>query len=543
MQPLPFEELFWPLVLEASDELHRQTGAAAWELLTSEAHSGWTHYLLSQLSAAGSKAAHWQFQIFKTVRAVFPAAGRREDGVTDSLYRQFVGPEPKLRLGAILDEFPALVRLCQTLAGNWIATVAEFLTRLEADRSGFGLHFREGAFVCSVTKIEAGLSDAHRGGRCVVRMVFHDGASLIYKPRSIAAEACFSALLAQINTSSAARPFRPPTCWDRGDYGWMEDIKQDSCNTRRGVHAFYWRAGALLGLVYLARGVDFHRENLVAAGECPVLVDLEGLWHPLPRTEKSPALDADTVLQTGFLPHRNSTSGKAYDRGALSLHVRVNRPATTTWVNINQDDMDMVKGRRTFEKQFHLPTIAGAVHLASKYASDVKAGYRWAGKHLLGNKVRREKFNRWLHSLVRCRRRHILRSTVRYHAVIEQLTSPRFLRTEQTQAESTAGLHRDDPPLQEDELRALRQLDVPYFEQAQSDPGNDPSESLLAERPGKEKYLSQIPVIADCLTIDSQAHTGHQRVSTVHIGSKSGFASESDVPSGNAARATPKAGT
>ena len=34
-------------------------------------------------------------------------------------------------------------------------------------------------------------------------------------------------------------------------------------------------------MLYALEATDFHSENLIAAGEHPVLVDLESLFHPL----------------------------------------------------------------------------------------------------------------------------------------------------------------------------------------------------------------------------------------------------------------------
>ncbi|CAM5724428.1 hypothetical protein SANTM175S_04328 [Streptomyces antimycoticus] len=52
------------------------------------------------------------------------------------------------------------------------------------------------------------------------------------------------------------------------------------CAAAPDAAGFYWRTGALLALVHALRGTDFHHENIIAAGEHPVLVDLEALLHP-----------------------------------------------------------------------------------------------------------------------------------------------------------------------------------------------------------------------------------------------------------------------
>ena len=184
------------------------------------------------------------------------------------------------RLEKLFGEFPVLARVCDTLIKNWLVAVAEFLGRLEADRNALSTHFTAGRYAGQVSTLRAGLSDPHRSGRCVVKMRFASGDQLIYKPRSLAPEAHFSGLLDQLNRTGISHLLLAARCWDRGEYGWMENLEQRPCAAQADVHAYYWRAGVLLGLVYLARGVDFHRENLIAAGEFPVLIDLEALLHP-----------------------------------------------------------------------------------------------------------------------------------------------------------------------------------------------------------------------------------------------------------------------
>ncbi len=67
---------------------------------------------------------------------------------------------------------------------------------------------------------------------------------------------------------------------DRGAYGWTEFVEAQACDTPEQVQRFYERQGGYLALLYFLEATDFHLENLIAAGEHPVLVDLEALFHP-----------------------------------------------------------------------------------------------------------------------------------------------------------------------------------------------------------------------------------------------------------------------
>lgn len=490
-------------MLNAGEQLRKRVNQAAYELLAPGAHVGWKRYLLDRLTAAGAGAAHRQFQVFRTVRAAFPAKPDGQPSSGDLLYRQFIGEPPTHRLQKLFDEFPALDDLCGALVENWIATVAEFLSRLEADRDGFDERFEAANFVGTITNLEAGLSDPHRGGRCVVRMMFENGTTLIYKPRSIAPEDHFSLLIAQLNTSDIPHPLRPARCWDCGDYGWMEDVVPTPCATLADVHAFYWRSGALLGLVYLALGVDIHQENLVAAAEFPVLIDLEALWHPQELLGQSAAPAATSVLRTGFLPQGNSRHGNVYERGAFSTKVRLDGFASG-WVHVNQDHMTFEKMvPKRFEAR-HLPNLNGEFYTVPQFTRDVQAGFRWVGDRLLGDAAGHVGFLSWLHKLIECPRRRILRSTARYYPVLAWLTSPHHLRENQAPTKMLPPLPSEEDLDYEAELHALTHLDVPYFAQAvrPHEESADPARWL----PAHGRYLEQLSVIADSCERSGDMH-------------------------------------
>ena len=494
-EPYPFEELFIPLVHGAREKLRSQIRPALYDLLAPEAHFGWEKYLLERLTSAGAKAAYRQFEVFKTVQGAFPKIRNSAHIGTDSLYDEFIGQEPAGHLQKLFVEFPTLAELCDVLEENWLSTVVEFFTRLEADRGDLGSHFQSESFAFPVTSLQAGLSDPHGGGRCVVRLRFRNGTYLIYKPRSVAPEAHFSTLIDWINGSGIPLTLKSAHCWDRGDYGWMEDVSPAPCSSVADVHAFYWRCGALLGLVYLAHGVDIHRENLIAAGEHPVLIDLEALYHPRGGDDAHYAAAADSVLRTGFLPYSNSQAGTTYGWSALSRTMRSEHSAQS-WVHINQDDMVLLSKRQESRDHFHLPVLASEPCLTTGYESDIGDGFRWVGENLLGKGSLRADFEDWLRTLSQCSRRLFLGSTEGYRTALDRFTSPEFLRKGRT-ASGIATKSRAEGSELAHEARALEQLDIPYFalaEWTREDLG-----STMHQLPTKDEYLAQELVIASSL--------------------------------------------
>lgn len=489
-EALPFEHLFISFVLDAREDLRRRVTATVYELLTPQAHTGWERYLLSRLVAASAKAAHWQFQVFKTVRTAFQEEGNPTQEGADSLYREFVGDDTAGRLEKLFSEFPALATMCDVLVKNWLSAVADFLGRFDADQHELSAHLGIGRCIGPVLSLQAGLSDPHRGGRCVVRLHLQDQVVLIYKPRSLAPEAHFRVLLEQLNSTDIPHRFRSACCWDRGEYGWMENVAKLPCSDLLDVHAFYWRAGALLGLVYLAGGVDIHRENMVACGAFPVLVDLETLWH----SPHSPI--AAPVQRTGMLPQGDLKRGLSDPWSALS-QTTMNEVSVPTWIRVNHDDMARVMKKRSHVEQLHLPVFHEKPRPALDFADDIEAGYRWVGERLLERIEDQKYLQSWLCDLMACPRRFILRSSVRYRPALSWFTSPNYLSRGVACEDLSAITGHGGEALSPAEINALVQLDLPYFEQVGSE--GSASSGPEAFLPSQASYLAQATAISESL--------------------------------------------
>ncbi len=494
--PLPFEDLFLPLVSQAREQLRERVHPESHCSLSPEAHSRWERYLLTRLTNAGAHAAQWQFEVFKTVQMAFPGNRRKTHLHSAAQYRGFVGEKEGARLHQLFDEFPVLRKLCSVLQANWVAASAEFLQRLQDDQTEFSSHFAGNAFILPATKLDVGIGDPHRGGRCVVRLHFKNGRSLIYKPRSLAPEAHFSVLLGACDALDIPHRLRAPRCWDRGEYGWMENIEAMSCQSRAQIRAFYWRAGALVGLIYLARGVDCHRGNLIAAGEFPVLIDLETLWHLQMPDFDAPIVPMDSVLRTGFLPRGQRRLDALYQWSGLSWIEYAKRP-TAVWDRINQDNMSVATQIRDSRAHGHLPVLDEKSCLAPEFTEDVTAGFKWVGDNLLGSERARATFARWLGVLVNCPRRLILRPTLVYAVALQRVTAPASMRHDQPIAARLEGIEPGRGlNFNECEMCALAQLDIPYFAQTTT------CEKLLkgtSSIPTKDSYLAQIPTIERAL--------------------------------------------
>ena len=291
--------------------------------------------------------------------------------------------EPETALG-ILRQYPVLARGVVETLDRWVAVSLEILERLAADWSDIRTVFAPDAEPGVLAEVRTGMGDSHRGGRTVVLFRFTSGLRLIYKPKSLGVERAFQDLLAWTASRGFAPGFRILRLLDRGDYGWVEFVAAGPCEDEEAVRRFYRRQGGYLALLWLLDATDFHWENLIAAGEDPVLVDLETLFEP--RThELGTAIDEarvgrvleKTVLTTSFLPSRHwadegtegvDLSGLAGTGGQTGLAILRPEHAGTDEMRFSLQPLQLPAGD-------NLPTLRGEAVTATRYVDEVVDGF------------------------------------------------------------------------------------------------------------------------------------------------------------------------
>ncbi len=211
-------------------------------------------------------------------------------------------------LVTLLARYPVLARVLAELCTSSADAAAELADRYARDRPRIVAGLWAGRDPGPLTRVELALGDTHLGGRAVARLHFRDGARALYKPRPLDHHAVWDAAVSWLNAAVPDLTLRTAATVRSAGYGWMEHVDHLSCRTVGDVDRFYRRQGALLALAHALCGADLHRENLIAHGDQPVLVDAETLFHPdlpLPNvTGDDPAAARITasVYQTCVLP-------------------------------------------------------------------------------------------------------------------------------------------------------------------------------------------------------------------------------------------------
>lgn len=410
-------------------------------------------------------------------------------------------------LASLVSRYPVLARVLAQAAMNAADAFAEMLGRLAADGELLGssavLGDRGAGRAAdygphTLTGVESGTGDSHRGGRSVMLLRFADGARLVYKPRPLAAHRHFETLVEWFNShadsqansradshagssagspaeSSAGTPaLRAPRVLDRGAYGWAEFVGSAPCLSTAETTLFYRRLGALLALLHVLDGTDLHHENLIACGPHPVLVDVETLFHP-PLTQAPPADPAARALhasvhRVGLLPQLLVGDSAALDMSAVGGGRAASSPLeTASWAAAGTDTMHLVRASGRFTESANRPTLDGTPADPFRFTEALCDGFRSAytavsesRDELLGSKG-------LLRLFADDEIRFVPRPTWTYATLLHESTHPDLMR-DATERQQVFALLRTGalgspalPGLEDEEIAELWQGDVPVF--------------------------------------------------------------------------------
>jgi lantibiotic modifying enzyme len=360
--------------------------------------------------------------------------GLGQVAASESTQRMFLRDRASYRLGSLFRRFPVLPQLWSLALRQWHEHTVEVLNRIRKDRIAISRVFFNDNPLGAIKNIRPGLSDPHHGGRSVTLLEFERG-RIIYKPRSGRSEALWFELLEWMNNHAFAPKLRAARVLERPSYSWMEYVEAASCHDPAAVRRFYQRLGGMIAAAYLLKAVDCHRENVIAAGEYPVLVDVDALWHVSPVT-KTQSL-ADVLYRTGFFP--NSKRRSLQSRSSVLGASRTGK---------------------------HLARLKGRVVAAGDYAEEIVRGFTQGWKCLIGTAGRRAVFLKRLRDIRTNPRRWIYLATEKYGAIRDASLRPAVLQSNTARRallERLSSRNSVSRAVRLAEVKALRQLDLPYF--------------------------------------------------------------------------------
>ena len=480
-EPFAFESLFTPVVRQAEQLLWSNMGTRVFGNLTESARACLTHSLLGELSSLCAAALYERFDQARKEKVAPTDAVKAPSDPRSGHYDQFVADMKAGGFRRLFENKPVLLRLIACITRQWIDTSREFVLRLAADLPAIRRDILHSTAESRVAKIEGNRSDPHNGGHSVQIVSFEDGARVVYKPKDLRVDVAWHGLIERLNGATPPVELKAMRAIARDRYGWTEFIDHTGCVHQDGCSRFFRRAGAWLALFHCCAATDMHQENIIAAGDHPVPIDLEMILQASPekpgdRDPEGLAFDAageivaNSVMMVGLLPaYGRSADNNLFAMGAMTSDW--NSTTKLRWNNINSDEMRPAKSKVTGQTTPNLPHVNGHYAKFGDHTGSFISGFEDYAK-FLSHQSRlagpRDLFDGFAGLPVR----KVIRPTQFYYMLLQRLKNHRTMDDGaiwSAQADFIARLvdwERDsDPawPLQRAERSALVALNVPHF--------------------------------------------------------------------------------
>jgi type 2 lantibiotic biosynthesis protein LanM len=476
--PCPFEHLFAPMIDQAEARLWAGIESRALNNFTHSARADLSHALLEQLTELCAPVLYERF--VAAMKATAKSADFLESDGGTRRYDRFIADMKTSGFHQLFEDKPVLLRLTATITRQWLDASREFVLRLDADVATIRKHVLSANADSPVAAIDGGRSDPHNGGRAVAVVTFADGRRVVYKPKDLRLDVAWHALIERLNRAGAPIQLKAVRAIPRDGYGWTEFIDHAGCADAGGCKHFFRRAGAWLALFHCFAASDIHQENMIAAGEHPVPIDLETILqaaderhaHDSAGEAIAAAVDvvANSVMSVGLLPaYGRSPNANVFAMGGMTSDW-TSQPQRT-WSNINTDAMRPGRLAQANSTVPNLPHVDGRHARFGDHIDDFLSGFADYAKFLRAHsrdRAHRDLFDGFAGVPVR----KVARPTRFYHMLLQRLRDQRTWDDGvvwSAQADFVARLADwdcdCDPawPLLRGERAALLELNVPHF--------------------------------------------------------------------------------
>jgi type 2 lantibiotic biosynthesis protein LanM len=500
--PFPFEELLLSLILVARGKLLKRLGMDSLSfdtlpliLFSEMAYLALEKSLLQKLFNLTANTLEYEFSLSRSfghnlLNLLFEKA---ENQSKTDLYDNFIKKNLSDNFLSLFKKYPVLGRFISITIDFWVEATAEFVERLNDDIEDIQSNFLQTSEnTAKVINLKTGLSDLHNQHRSVIIVEFDSEFKLVYKPKHLGLEVAFCQFLdwcnqgfSKIESDKNLLTFKVLRILNRENYGWVEFVEHQPCENEQSAQNFYIRAGQLLCSLYFLGGTDCHNENLIACGEHLVLVDMETALQPEAKLienfidNSALALASsqlsDSVIRTGLMPmwEFSTDNSIAYDLSGLGSIE--NQPAPSpalVWKAINTDDMHPAYEKIDRPLEANIPMLNGEALSPQKFVEDLVTGFEQMYRFLSTNKELFKSPNTPLNLFHSQQVRFIFRPTRIYGMLLSKVMTPNFLQhgldwSIELDVLSRSFLESETKPqswsIFSEELKALYQLDVPYF--------------------------------------------------------------------------------
>jgi type 2 lantibiotic biosynthesis protein LanM len=480
-EPVAFEHLFAPVVQQAAELFRAGIDPRALDNLAQSAHASLRHSLLKELCELCAPAIYEQFVLARKAGAAAGDLPASKQASGTACYSQFIGEMKAGGIRRLFDEKPILLRLIAVVTRQWIETAREFVLRLSSDLPAIRRDILHSSKDSLVASIEGDFSDPHNGGRSVRIVGFTDGSRVVYKPKDLRLDIAWRRLVDRLNLANPPIDLKAVRAIACDGYGWTEFISHEGCADQEGCKKFFRRAGAWLALFHCFAANDMHQENMIAARDHPVPIDLETILQSAaeandPSDPEAQASDvaveklANSVMMVGLLPaYGRSPDNKVFAMGGMTADW--NSRIRIKWDSINSDAMRPTRSKEASSSNPNLPHVEGRYAKLADHLDGFISGFEDYAR-FLRRQGNTPAFGDLYEGFTGLPVRKVVRATRFYSMLLQRLKNCRTMDDGivwSAQADFIARLaewdKNDDDlwPLQRAERSALLALNVPHF--------------------------------------------------------------------------------
>lgn len=334
---------------------------------------------------------------------------------------------------SLAKDYPILDEKIKTKVINFSSHISKIVHRFQNDTKNITETFQLNINVknLKITDIDANLGDGHNGeGTTLVHL--SDGTKLIYKPRNVEVTNSYNIFIDWVNDrlNTDLKTFK---VLNRIDYGWLEFVKHKEVSSEKELEEYYYKTGMLLATALFLGSKDYHRENIIASGKNPILIDHETIIQPFLENKAVRSWDEEhkiphfSVLESALII--NSGTGVPSDCAGFGV---------TGQLEIAEADKKVINPNTVYSKRVtrfvtrklverNVPLYKGNYVFANQYKVSFKNGFSAAYNLFLKSKEELKSETSPIKLFKDKEVRYVWRPTFVYFKILKYLRNPAFM--------------------------------------------------------------------------------------------------------------------
>ncbi|TDW51696.1 type 2 lantibiotic biosynthesis protein LanM [Flavobacterium sp. 270] len=351
------------------------------------------------------------------------------NGIEDYYYEKFILALLSDKFHNLFLDYPMMARKLAVKTERFLKFITNLFEKFKSDKAEIEYYFE--TKLGKISELHLNSGDQHNGESTII-FEFDNAYKIVYKPTNVAVTFAYNQFLDWVN-KNLGEELKSFKVIDKDTYGWLEFVKHSECETNEDIKLYYERAGILVGVAYFLNARDYHFENVIASGNCPVLIDHETtilptikLFHTQTYTEEDENI-VGTILESLLLPIKNQNV-PVYACG-FGSSVQLEYNCTVQRIeNINKDKMQKVHEMvyRNLYKS-NKPKLNNKIENLIDYQLEFKTGFDKIYKLILENKNFLLSKNSPFEHFRDLKIRFINRQTGVYFKILRLLNSPEYL--------------------------------------------------------------------------------------------------------------------